>query len=65
MMEKQHYAVGDVVRMKNAHPCGSSEWEILPTGMDFRLKCRGCGHLVMMPRTKFEKMVRAVRHQEG
>ena len=51
--------------MKKAHPCGSSEWEILRTGMDFRLKCLGCGHLVMMPRTKFEKMVRAVRHQEG
>lgn len=60
MMEKQHYAVGDIVRMKKAHPCGSSEWEVLRTGMDFRLKCQGCGHLVMMPRTKFEKMVRAI-----
>ena len=47
MMEKQQYAVGDIVRMKKAHPCGSSEWEILRTGMDFRLKCLGCGHLVM------------------
>ena len=61
MMEKQQYAVGDIVRMKKTHPCGSSEWEVLRTGMDFRLKC---GHLVMMPRTKFEKMVRAVRHKE-
>ena len=65
MMEKQHYAVGDIVRMKKAQPGGASEWEIRRTGMGFRLKCLGCGHLVMMPRTKFEKMVRAVRHQEG
>ena len=37
------YAVGDVVKLKKAHPCGSSEWEILRTGADFRLKCMGCG----------------------
>ena len=65
MMEKQHYAVGDIVRMKKAHPCGSSEWEVLRTGMDFRLKCQGCDHLVMMPRTKFEKMVRAIVRTNG
>ena len=64
-MDRIQYDVGDVVKMKKKHPCGSDQWEILRTGMDFRLKCLGCGHLVMMPRTKFEKMVRAVRHQEG
>ena len=59
-MDKQQYHLGDIVRMKKQHPCGSSEWEILRVGMDFRLKCQGCGHLVMLPRTKCEKMVRAV-----
>ena len=59
-MMKPTYAVGDIVRMKKAHPCGSHAWEILRTGMDFRLKCQGCGHLVMMPRTKFERLVREV-----
>ncbi|RHM57091.1 DUF951 domain-containing protein [Mitsuokella sp. AF33-22] len=64
-MTNPTYAVGDIVRMKKAHPCGSHEWEILRTGMDFRLKCQGCGHLVMMPRTKFERLVREiVRHAE-
>ena len=64
-MTNPTYAVGDIVRMKKAHPCGSREWEILRTGMDFRLKCQGCGHLVMMPRTKFERLVREiVRHAE-
>lgn len=59
-MEKVQYDIGDVVRMKKPHPCGSCEWQILRTGMDFRLKCQGCGHLVMLPRTKFERMVRAI-----
>ena len=59
-MEKQQYSLGDIVRMKKPHPCGSSEWEILRVGMDFRLKCQGGGHLGMLPRPKFEKMVRAI-----
>ena len=59
-MEKVKYEVGDIVRMKKSHPCGSSLWEILRTGMDFGLKCQGCGHFVMLPRPKFEKMVKAV-----
>ena len=54
------YYVGDVVKMKKSHPCGSDEWEILRVGMDFGIKCCGCGHFVMMPRPKFEKMVRAI-----
>ena len=40
------FNVGDVVRMKKAHPCGSFEWEITRTGMDFGLKCRGCGNFI-------------------
>ena len=37
------FEVGDVIRMKKPHPCGSSEWEVLRVGADFRLKCQGCG----------------------
>lgn len=59
-MEKIHYDVGDIVRMKKPHPCGSHEWQITRTGMDFGMRCRGCGHFVMLPRPKFEKMVRAI-----
>lgn len=52
--------VGDVVKMKKAHPCGSDEWEITRTGMDFGMKCCGCGHFVMLPRNKFEKAAKAI-----
>ncbi len=40
-MEKLEYEVGDVVKLKKKHPCGSFEWEILRVGADFRLKCMG------------------------
>jgi len=54
-------AVGDIIRMKKQHPCGSSEWEVLRTGMDFRLRCLGCGHQVLIPRRLAEKNIRSVR----
>ena len=57
-MEKKSYELGDIVRMKKPHPCGANEWLIVRTGMDFRLKCQGCGHYVLLPRTKFERMAR-------
>ena len=44
------YEVGDIVTLKKGHPCGSKEWEILRVGADFRLKCMGCGHQIMVDR---------------
>ena len=54
------FSVGDIVQMEKDHPCGSNQWEILRTGIDFRIKCCGCGHMVMLPRVKFEKNVKKV-----
>lgn len=59
-MEVVRYEVGDIVKMKKSHPCGSDRWEILRTGIDFGLKCQGCGRRVMVPRPKFEKAVKAI-----
>lgn len=55
------FEVGDMIRMKKPHPCGSSEWEILRVGADFRLKCLGCGHQVMVPRRLVEKNTKEIR----
>lgn len=52
--------VGDILKMKKQHPCGSAEWEVLRIGADFRLKCAGCGHQIMIPRVKAEKNVRGI-----
>ena len=49
------YEVGDIVKLKKKHPCGSFEWEILRVGADFRLKCQGCGHQIMVARKIVEK----------
>lgn len=56
--------VGDIVKLKKKHPCGSFEWEILRVGADFRLKCLGCGHQVMMDRRLVEKSVKEIRKSE-
>ena len=53
--------VGNIVKLKKQHPCGSYEWEVLRIGADFKLKCIGCGHMIMVPRTMVEKNVRAIR----
>lgn len=57
--------VGDVLELKKSHPCGSREWMVLRVGMDFRLRCQGCGHELMIPRSKAEKSIRKIKRNEG
>ncbi|MCD8366824.1 MAG: DUF951 domain-containing protein [Clostridiales bacterium] len=52
--------VGDTLQMKKPHPCGCKEWEVLRIGMDFRMRCKGCGREVMLPRAKAEKNVKKI-----
>lgn len=52
--------VGDILTMKKEHPCGEKRWLVLRTGMDFKLRCMGCGHEVMGPRNKFERNVKKI-----
>jgi hypothetical protein len=59
------YKVGQIVKMKKKHPCGSQEWEILRVGADFRLKCLGCEHQIMTPRRMVEKNTRGLREKDG
>ena len=56
--------IGDVLTMKKKHPCGSNQWLVLRAGMDFRLRCRGCGHELLLPRAKAEKGIRRVERPE-
>ncbi|MGN0307174.1 MAG: DUF951 domain-containing protein [Lachnospiraceae bacterium] len=51
---------GDIVTMKKQHPCGSKDWRVLRIGADFRLKCEGCGHQIMIARPQAEKNIRKV-----
>lgn len=56
--------VGDAVELKKPHPCGSRIWTVLRVGMDFRMKCQGCGHELMLPRSKAEKSIRKILRDE-
>lgn len=51
------FKVGDVVRTKKVHPCGSKLWEIKRIGVDFKLKCLGCGHIIVLERQKALKII--------
>ena len=63
-MNQYQYEVGDIVKLKKPHPCGSHEWEILRVGADFRLKGTGCGHQMMVMRKLVEKNTRCLRKPE-
>ena len=52
------YEVGEIIELKKVHPCGSNTWEVLRNGVDYRLKCTGCGHIILIPRIKLGKMVK-------
>lgn len=52
--------IGDVLTMKKQHPCGDNRWRVLRIGADFRLKCLGCGHEIMTPRSNAEKSIRRI-----
>ena len=53
--------VGDIVKLKKEHPCGSKEWQVLRIGQDFRIKCVGCGHQIMIARKTLEKSVKEIK----
>ena len=56
--------LGDILIMKKNHPCGSNQWEVLRIGMDFRIKCKGCGHEVMAARGKIEKNIQKILRED-
>ena len=51
--------LGDVVRLKKAHPCGGFDWEVVRMGADIGIRCLVCRRRVLMPRSSLEKRVRA------
>ncbi|MDE5753672.1 MAG: DUF951 domain-containing protein [Oscillospiraceae bacterium] len=56
--------INDKLIMKKQHPCGAKELLVLRAGMDFRLRCTGCGREFMMPRIKLEKYIKQIISQD-
>lgn len=62
-MERKGFQLGDIVEMKKPHPCGNNAWKVIRMGMDIRIKCTGCGHSVLLPRSRFEKRLKRILFQ--
>lgn len=54
------YKVGDIVETRKQHPCGSKTWKITRVGVDFKLRCTNCGHVIMVEREKALKMIKKI-----
>lgn len=61
-MEILKYGVGSIVEMKKAHPCAnrSKQFEIVRAAADVKIKCLGCGNVILMPRDSFNKRIKKV-----
>ena len=57
--------VGDTLLMKKKHPCGANTFTALRVGMDFKIRCTGCGHEVMLPRVSVEKSIKKIIRSDG
>jgi hypothetical protein len=55
--------LGDEVRMRKAHPCGSDQWQVVRLGADIGMVCKGCGRRVLLPRSQFLRQVKALLKQ--
>lgn len=59
------FELGDLVEMRKTHPCGSKQWTIIRVGADIKIRCQGCGRIVMMDRIDFVKrMKKVLAHSE-
>ncbi len=58
-------AKGDVLVMKKNHPCGTNRMLVLRSGMDFRLRCEGCGREFMSPRSKIERNIKSILRESS
>ncbi|MBT2641063.1 MULTISPECIES: DUF951 domain-containing protein [Bacillaceae] len=62
---EHEFQLNDVVEMKKPHPCGTNKWKIIRLGMDFRIKCEGCEHSVLIPRKEFTRKVKKILSKQG
>lgn len=59
------YHLGDVIRLRKLHPCGSDRWEVVRLGADIGIRCQGCARRVLLPRRQLERRVKSVLATKG
>ena len=52
--------LGDIVRLRKKHPCGSFDWEVVRVGADIGLVCLECQRRIMLPRRVFNKRLKTI-----
>ena len=60
MQQEPAIRLGDIVRMRKPHACGTNQWIVIRTGADIRIRCDQCGRAVLMPRSQFLRARRKV-----
>ena len=60
IMENETILIGDVIKSRKPHPCGSDEWTVIRTGADIKMKCNKCARIVMLDRETFLRRRKAV-----
>ena len=59
-MKYADLGLGDRVRLRKPHPCGSTDWRVVRLGADIGLKCAGCGRRVLLPRSEVERRIKLI-----
>lgn len=61
-MKDLNYSVGDIVELKKEHPCSSrsKQFEIVRVGADIKIKCLGCGNVLMLTRDNFNQRLKKI-----
>lgn len=60
MINANIYTIGTILEFKKEHPCGSKNWKVLKTGVDYKLECVGCQRVIIVPRIELKKKVKKV-----
>jgi hypothetical protein len=60
MMDNEMILIGDIIKTRKPHPCGSDEWTVIRTGADIKIKCNKCARIVMLDRDSFLRRRKAV-----
>lgn len=57
--------LGDVLRLRKPHPCGSLDFEVVRLGADIGLRCTVCGRRILLARSVLERRIeRFMSHQQ-
>jgi len=56
----ENFNLGDIVQMKKKHPCGVYDFEVIRVGADIKIRCTGCGRIIMVPRSQFVKAAKKI-----